>query len=112
MTAAWPTPTVEYASFEQPIMIAYLTGLTEPPDEGTATLQRLVQAKRHPLWRIKQPHRDDYAYRLIIWFSGREPDVAYVLYGGDKHDLDDVFCDRATNESQNRVDQLIRTHKE
>lgn len=30
------------------------------------------------------------------------PTFAYILYGGDKHDLDDVFYNRATNESQNR----------
>ncbi len=93
-------------------LLNYLNALVEPPEEGTATLQRLVQAKRHQLWRIKHPHHNDYAYRLIIWFSDHEPGVAYILFGGDKHDLDDVFYNRATNESQNRVDQLIRTFKE
>jgi hypothetical protein len=93
-------------------LLTYLSGLDVVPSEPTAMLQPLVQANRYPLWRIKHPHHDDYAYRLIVWFSGLEPGVAYLLFGGDKTGLQDIFYDRATNESQSHVDQLIRTRKE
>lgn len=93
-------------------LLTYLSGLDAVPSEPTAMLQPLVQANRYPLWRIKHPHHDDYAYRLIVWFSDLEPGVAYLLFGGDKTGLHDIFYDRATSESQSHVDQLIRTRKE
>jgi hypothetical protein len=65
-------------------LLTYLSGLDAVPSEPTAVLQPLVQANRYPLWRIKHPHHDDYAYRLIVWFSDLEPGVAYLLFGGDK----------------------------
>jgi hypothetical protein len=55
-------------------LLTYLSGLDAVPSEPTAMLQPLVQANRYPLWRIKHPHHDDYAYRLIVWFSDLDPE--------------------------------------
>ena len=93
-------------------LLTYLHGLDDTPSEPTAMLRPLVQAERHALWRIKHPHHDDYAFRLIVWFSDFEPGVAYLLFGGDKTGLHDIFYNRAGNESQSRVDQIIPTQKE
>jgi hypothetical protein len=90
-------------------MLHELRSLTEPPNEPTAALTPLVQARRHRLWRMKHSHVDEYAYRLIVWFPPHEPETVYVVFGGNKARLHDVFYDRATNESELTVDQILRT---
>ncbi len=90
-------------------MLNELRCLTEAPKEPTASLTPLVQARRHRLWRMKHSHVDEYAYRLIVWFPPDEPDDVYVVFGGNKARLHDVFYNRATNESEFTVDHILRT---
>ena len=85
-----------------------LTRLTERPTEPTAHLTPLVQATRHNIWRIKHPHQDDYAVRLLLWFPDDNDDEIVIVFAGNKHPNHDLWYDRATRETEAAVDQLIR----
>jgi hypothetical protein len=89
-------------------MFKELQLLVEHPTEPTATLTQVAQARRHKIWRLKHSHVDDYAYRFIVWFPPTEPDVAYILFAGNKTGIHDVFYDRAVKESESTLDNLLR----
>jgi hypothetical protein len=84
-----------------------LTRLPERPVEPTAHLTPVVQAQRHNIWRIKHPHQDGYAIRLLLWFPD-DSDEIVIMFGGNKHPNHELWYDRATRETEAAVDHLIR----
>ncbi len=85
-----------------------LTKLEERPMEPTAHLTQVVQAERHNIWRIKHPHQDGYAVRLLLWFPDDSDSEIVIVFAGNKHPNHDLWYDRATRESEAAVDQLLR----
>lgn len=72
--------------------LGVLEDLRRAPLEESATLKRVRQSRRYPVWRVSHPFRDGVALRLIVWF----PDAAHVvvaLFAGDKARMGDVFYD-------------------
>ncbi|ETD30846.1 MULTISPECIES: hypothetical protein [Williamsia] len=69
-----------------------LDELTEPPTEETATLKRVRQSRRFPVWRVAHPFREGIAVRLIVWFTDDNRAVV-ALFAGDKARMGDVFYD-------------------
>jgi hypothetical protein len=67
-----------------------LDELTEPPTEETATLKRVRQSRRFPVWRVSHPFREGIAVRLIVWFTDDNRAVV-ALFAGDKARMGDVF---------------------
>lgn len=84
-----------------------LLELRGEPDEETATLKRVVQAKRHPLWRVRHPYRRNLALRIICFFPDAETVVLAVM-GFNKHPIGDTWYARAATEGQAIVDQYRR----
>ena len=69
-----------------------LDELAAPPTEETATLKRVRQSRRFPLWRVSHPFRQGIAVRLIVWFTDDNKAVV-ALFAGDKARMGDVFYD-------------------
>jgi hypothetical protein len=72
-----------------------LRNLTDPPSEETetATLRRVRQWPRYPLWRVSHAYHPEVAVRLICWFSPEAAAVVVALFAADKAKLGDVFHD-------------------
>lgn len=69
-----------------------LDELDAPPTEETATLKRVRQSRRFPVWRVSHPFRQGIAVRLIVWFTDDNRAVV-ALFAGDKARMGDVFYD-------------------
>lgn len=69
-----------------------LDELDAPPTEETATLKRVRQSRRFPVWRVSHPFRQGIAVRLIVWFTDDNRAVV-ALFVGDKARMGDVFYD-------------------
>lgn len=69
-----------------------LEELDAPPSEETATLKRVRQSRRFPLWRVSHPFRQGIAVRLIVWFTD-DNRMVVALFAGDKARMGDVFYD-------------------
>ena len=85
-----------------------LTRLEERPTEPTAHLTPVVQATRHNIWRIRHPHQDGYAVRLLLWFADDNDEEIVIVFAGNKHPSHELWYDRAVREAEAAVDQLIR----
>jgi hypothetical protein len=84
-----------------------LLELSGPPDEESATLRRVVQAKRHELWRVSHPYRRNLALRIVCFFPDVDT-VVLALMGFNKHPVGDTWYGRAATEGQAMVDQYMR----
>ncbi len=92
-------------------LLGYLRDIPERPQEETATLKRVRQAKRHEIWRLAHPFDPEVAIRILCWFPN--PGTAVVaLVGGDKVRIGDVWYDSATPRAEAAVDQWQREHPE
>lgn len=88
-------------------MEGILRQLAGPPEEETATLKRVRQARRHPLWRVRHPYRERLALRIVCYFPD-EQTVVLALLGFNKHPIGDVWYDRASQEAELLVDEYLR----
>jgi hypothetical protein len=72
-----------------------LRNRTDPPSEETemATLRRVRQSRRYPLWRVSHAYHPEVAVRLICWFPPEAATVVVALFAADKAKLGDVFYD-------------------
>lgn len=84
-----------------------LLELSTAPDDETAMLRRVVQARRHPLWRVSHPYRRGLALRIICFFPDKQTAVL-ALMGFNKHPVGDSWYSRAATEGQAMVDQYLR----
>lgn len=96
-------PPLEWAT----ALLADLQDLPEPPTQETATLKRVRQARRHPLWRLAHPYDRDAAVRIIVWFPDKGRAVV-ALVGFDKAHLGDLWYTSATIRAEAMVDQWKR----
>ena len=46
--------------------------------------------------------------RLIVWFPEDNPELAYIVFAGNKHPNHDVWYDRAVREAEHEVDTIRR----
>ncbi|MGY1726160.1 hypothetical protein ACI79J_04250 [Geodermatophilus sp. SYSU D01062] len=88
-------------------MESQLRQMKGPPGEETATLKRVMQARRHPLWRVRHPYRENLALRIICYFPNNET-VVLALLGFNKHPIGDIWYDRAAKEGEAMVDHYLR----
>nr|VTP01811.1 hypothetical protein BIN_B_04211 [Mycobacterium riyadhense] len=84
-----------------------LNELTGIPEEESATLKRVRQSKRHPVWRLSHPYDPQVAVRLIVWFPDDEHAVI-ALRAGDKAQMGDVFYDSVGVRADAAIDQWKR----
>jgi hypothetical protein len=61
-----------------------------------ATLRRVRQSRRYPLWRVWHVYRPEAAVRLICWLPPEAATVVVALFAADKAKLGDVFYDGVT----------------
>jgi hypothetical protein len=87
-----------------------LRNLTDPPSEETemATLRRVRQSRRYPLWRVSHAFRPEVAVRLICWFPPEAATVVVALFAADKAKLGDVFYDGVAARADPMIDQWKR----
>jgi len=86
----------------------YLRQLTAPPTEDTATLKRVRQAKRYPVWRLSHPFDEQMALRIVCWFDDESGVVVVALFANDKATMGDVFYDTAGSRADQAIDQWKR----
>lgn len=95
---------VEYAD----AAISLLTDLAEPPHEDTATLMRVRQRGKYPIWRVSHPFDEEVAVRLIVWFPENATAGVVVAFGGDKKTIGDAFYISAASRADAAIDQWLR----
>jgi hypothetical protein len=83
-------------------MLKRLEDLPEQPIEDTATIKRVRQSGKHPVWRVSHPFVEGIALRVICWFPPTGG-VVVALFSGDKASMGDVFYDSVGT----RADQMI-----
>lgn len=88
-------------------MLEVLRDLDSEPTVETATLKRVVQARRHRLWRLAHPFLPGVAVRIICWFPGDDIVVLAIL-GFDKAKHGDVWYASAAARGEGFVDDWIR----
>jgi hypothetical protein len=86
--------------------LSVLADLDEPPTEDSATLKRVRQSLRYPVWRVSHPYREGIAIRLIVWFpnDGR---AVVALFAGDKARMGDVFYSSVGPRADAAIDSWI-----
>jgi hypothetical protein len=91
-----------------------LKDLQAPPEGNTPTLRRVVQSRRHQLWRLAHPFVSGVAIRLIVWFPPDRPgEVVVALFGADKAQMGNVFYDSVGPRADAAIDSyLFRTRTE
>ena len=88
-------------------MLDALRELEQEPEDETAAFKLVREARRHRLWRVAHPFREDAAVRIICWFP--EPDVVVVaLVAFDKAVHGDVFYTSAAIRAEALADQWLR----
>ena len=95
---------VEYADAG----ISMLTELTEPPTQDSATLMRVRQRGRYPIWRVSHPFDDEVAVRLIVWFPEGQTTGVIVAFGGDKKKIGDVFYSSVASRADAAINQWLQ----
>lgn len=91
--------------------LTYLKNLDAEPTEDTATLKRVRQSKKYPVWRLSHPYDPDAAVRIICWFDDVNDTVVVTLFGTDKAPLGDVFYDSVGSRSDQQIDQWKRENE-
>jgi hypothetical protein len=92
-------------------LLGYLRDLEKRPEEDTATLKRVRQAKRYEIWRLAHPFDAAVAVRILCWFPD-EGAAVVALVAGDKATIGDVWYDAATVRAEAAIDQWHREHLE
>jgi hypothetical protein len=98
-------PALEWAG----ALLAHLQDLPAPPVEETATLRRVRQARRYPLWRLAHPFDARVAVRIIVWFPSQDRAVI-ALVGFDKARHGDLWYTSAAIRAEAMIDQWLREH--
>jgi hypothetical protein len=89
--------------------LAVLADLKREPDDESATLKRVRQSRRFPVWRVAHPFHPRVAMRLIVWFPPKLDDLVVVaLFAGNKAQMGDVFYDSVGLRADGAIEQWIR----
>jgi len=90
--------------------LSILQDLAAQPTYDTATLKRVRQSGRYPVWRLSHPYVEGRAVRTIVWFPD-EQTVVVALFANDKRQMGDVFYDSVGSRADQIIDQWIRERK-
>lgn len=88
--------------------LTYLQGLDAEPDEDTATLKRVRQSGKYPVWRLSHPFDRQMAVRIIVWFNDESGSVVVALFAADKAPMGDVLYDSVGSRADQAIDQWKR----
>jgi len=83
----------------------YLRNLAAIPTEETATLKRVRQSKKFPVWRVSHPYDPETAMRMICWFDDESEEVVVALFANDKLSMGDVFYDSVGSRADATIEQ-------
>ena len=88
-------------------LLSVLQELDEPPSTESASLRRVRQSQRYPLWRVAHPFTRGIALRLVVWFA---PDgtVVVVATAFDKAAIGDVWYASAVKTADAVIDRWQR----
>ncbi len=92
-------------------LLEILNKLESVPNEESATLKRVRQGKRYPLWRVAHPFVPGIALRPIVWFA---PSGQVVIVGSafDKAEIGDIWYDAAVTTANATIDSWKRVNQE
>ncbi|MEU9891203.1 hypothetical protein [Sphaerisporangium sp. NPDC051011] len=87
-----------------------LRRLPEAPsgESEMATLKRVRQSRRYPLWRVSHVYHPDVAVRLICWFPPKVDTVVVTLFAGDKAKIGDIWYSSVAARADALIDQWTR----
>jgi hypothetical protein len=88
-------------------LLQELSDLPAKPEEETATLRRVRQARRHELWRVAHPFDPAVAVRIICWFPS-DTEIVIALAGFDRKAIGDVFYASAAARGEAMADAWLR----
>lgn len=77
------------------------------PAEETATLKRVRQGQKYPLWRVAHPYVPGVAIRIICWFPQKDQ-VVVAAAGFDKGNIGDIWYDSAVRTANIAIDTWKR----
>ncbi len=93
--------------------LSVLADLKREPEEESATLKRVRQSRRFPVWRVAHRFHPDVALRLIVWFPSEQEDLVVVaLFAGNKAQMGDVFYDSVGVRADGMIEQWIRQQQQ
>ena len=85
----------------------YLRNLATIPTEETATLKRVRQSRRFPVWRVSHPYDAETAMRMICWFDDESAEIVVALFANDKLSMGDVFYDSVGTRADATIEQWL-----
>ena len=85
----------------------YLRNLTAIPTEETATLKRVRQSGKFPVWRVSHPYDSETAMRMICWFDDESAEIVVALFANDKLGMGDVFYDSVGSRADATIEQWL-----
>lgn len=88
-------------------LLGVLRDLEASPVGETATLKRVRQCRRYPVWRLAHPFVQGVAIRILAWFPNAKT-VVVALVGGDKAPIGDVWYASASPRAEAAIDQWRR----
>lgn len=88
--------------------LSHLKDLQAEPEEDTATLKKVVQSGKYPIWRLSHPYDDLVALRTIVWFDEKLGDVVLVVLSHDKKKIGDIFYNSVGSRADQVIQQYIR----
>lgn len=86
--------------------LSVLADLERKPTDETATLKRVRQSRRYPVWRVSHPYREGIALRLIVWFP-EDNRAVVALFAGDKARMRDVFYNSVGPRADTAIDSWV-----
>ena len=85
----------------------YLRSLAAIPTEETATLKRVRQSRKFPVWRVSHPYDAETAMRMICWFDDESAEIVVALFANDKLSMGDVFYDSVGSRADATIEQWL-----
>jgi hypothetical protein len=88
-------------------LLGVVRDLSSPPAEDSATLKRVRQCRRYPVWRLAHQFIPRIAVRILCWFPD-EATVVVALVAGDKGPIGDIWYSSAAPRAEAAIDQWKR----
>jgi hypothetical protein len=92
-------------------LLDHLADLEVEPSEDTATLKRVRQSRKYPVWRLAHPFNNAVAVRVIAWFPPNSSEVVVALFAGDKKNIGDVWYDAVGTRADQLIENWLRERK-
>ena len=87
--------------------LRWCTQQTEVPPTGDYVhLARVVEARRHHVWRLSHHHDQAVQLRSLLWFPNTTS--IFVVVAGDKAGTEDTWYTAAAAMAEQRIDQILR----